>query len=106
VSPEQVVDLLDYMSTHPYFGYFYRSLPVAGVDGTLVRRMRDTGAEGKIRAKTGTLAHTVSLSGYLPDRHGRLVAFSIMTNNCLAPPAAIRSLEDAMCERLIDTGAR
>ncbi len=85
ITPGEVVQLLDYMAHHPYFLYFSRSLPVAGVDGTLMRRMQNTPAEGRVRAKTGTLSHMVSLSGYLPDRKGRLLAFSLISNNCLEP---------------------
>jgi D-alanyl-D-alanine carboxypeptidase/D-alanyl-D-alanine-endopeptidase (penicillin-binding protein 4) len=99
-----VVQLLDYMAHHPYFDYFSRSLPVAGVDGTLMRRMQNTPAEGRVRAKTGTLSHTVSLSGYLPDREGRLLAFSIMSNGFLGPPAEVRLLQDTMAERLVRLG--
>ena len=101
VTPSQIVRLLDYMSHHQYFAYFYRSLPVAGVDGTLTKRMKKTEAEDNVRAKTGTLTHTAALSGYLKDRDGGLLAFSIISNNCLHPSAEVRLLQDAICGRLI-----
>ncbi len=100
VTPAQIVRLLDYMSRHPYFAYFYRSLPVAGIDGTLTKRMKNSEAENNVRAKTGTLTHTVALSGYLKERDGGLLAFSILSNNCLHTSAEVRSLQDAICERL------
>ena len=101
VAPSQVVRLLDYMSRHPYFDHFYRSLPVAGVDGTLMKRMKNTEAEGNVRAKTGTLTHMVALSGYMKGRDGGLLAFSILSNNCLGTSAEVRSLQDAICQRLL-----
>jgi D-alanyl-D-alanine carboxypeptidase/D-alanyl-D-alanine-endopeptidase (penicillin-binding protein 4) len=101
VAPSQIVRLLDYMSHHPYFADFYRSLPVAGVDGTLMKRMKNTEAENNVRAKTGTLTHTVALSGYILGRDGGLLAFSIMSNNSLRTSAEVRSLEDAICQRLL-----
>ncbi|HUJ69085.1 MAG TPA: D-alanyl-D-alanine carboxypeptidase/D-alanyl-D-alanine-endopeptidase [Syntrophorhabdales bacterium] len=101
VAPDQVVQVLDYMSRHPYFEYYYRSLPVAGVDGTLMKRMRNTPAEDNVRAKTGTLTHVTALSGYVRDREGSLLAFSIMSNNSLRPASEMRTLEDAICERLV-----
>jgi serine-type D-Ala-D-Ala carboxypeptidase/endopeptidase (penicillin-binding protein 4) len=100
VTPAQIVLLLDYMSHHRYFAHFYRSLPVAGVDGTLMKRMRSTEAENNLRAKTGTLTHVVALSGYLKERDGSLLAFSILSNNCLGTSAEVRSLQDAICEKL------
>ena len=42
----QVVDLLAAMDRHPYARVFEDSLPVAGVDGTLERRMRGTQPRG------------------------------------------------------------
>ena len=53
IAPRAVVRLLTVMQAHPAFGAFYASLPVAGVDGTIARRMRGTPAEGNVRAKTG-----------------------------------------------------
>lgn len=100
VTPSQIVRVLDYMSRHRYFPYYYRSLPVAGVDGTLIKRMRNTEAENNVRAKTGTLTHVVALSGYMKERSGGLLAFSIISNNSLRSSAEARSLQDAICRRL------
>ncbi len=33
---------------------------------------------GLLRAKTGTLKGVTALAGYVPDAHGRLIAFAIM----------------------------
>ena len=101
VAPAQVVQVLDYMSRHPYFEYYYRSLPAAGVDGTLIKRMRNTPAENNVRAKTGTLTHVAALSGYATGGSGSLLAFSIMSNNSLSSPSEMRALQDAICERLV-----
>ena len=50
-------------------------LPIAGVDGTLRRRMSGTAAAGVVRAKTGTLAHVTALSGVVTTRgHVQYVA--------------------------------
>ena len=106
ISPSQVVQVLDYMSHHPYFAYYYRSLPTAGVNGTLMKRMRNTPAENNVRAKTGTLTHMVALSGYFEDGEGGLAAFSIMSNNSLGSASEMRSLEDALCERLVSASKR
>ncbi len=100
VTPSQIVTLLDYMYHHPYFDYFYRSLPLAGVDGTLMKRMKNTEAQSNVRAKTGTLTHAAALSGYMKRRDGSLLAFSIMSNNSLSSAEEVRSLQDALCVNL------
>jgi len=68
------------MSRHRYGDVFRDSLPVAGVDGTLQSRMKGTAAAGNLRAKTGTLAHVVTLSGYVTSVAGEPLVFSILLN--------------------------
>ncbi|HEX6879402.1 MAG TPA: D-alanyl-D-alanine carboxypeptidase, partial [Terriglobales bacterium] len=58
-------------------------LPVGGVDGTLMDRFRSPQLSGKIHAKTGSLGHVNSLSGYATTAKGDHIVFSIMANNHL-----------------------
>lgn len=81
VTPEATIQLLIYMSRHRYASAFRQALPTAGIDGTLRNRMRSTAAENNVRAKTGTLRSTSSLSGYLTTAGGENLVFSIMVNN-------------------------
>jgi D-alanyl-D-alanine carboxypeptidase/D-alanyl-D-alanine-endopeptidase (penicillin-binding protein 4) len=53
-----------------------RSLPVAGVSGTLAPRMRHTAAAGRCQAKTGSLIDVSNLAGYCRSRGGDLIAFA------------------------------
>lgn len=75
------LQLLTYMSRHRYADVFREALPIAGVDGTLRNRMRDTPAMGNVRAKTGTLSSVASLSGYVTTAAGERLVFSMMLNN-------------------------
>ncbi len=63
------------------FPPFFHSLPIAGVDGTIGRRMRGTPAEGNLRAKTGTLSGVSALSGYVRTAGGEMLTFSILVQN-------------------------
>ncbi|MEY2959409.1 MAG: putative D-alanyl-D-alanine carboxypeptidase [Actinomycetota bacterium] len=56
------------------------ALPVAGRDGTLASRLLDTPAEGRLRAKTGTLTGVKALAGEQPDRDGRPAVFAVVLN--------------------------
>jgi len=72
--------LLRGMERHPAGPAFLDALPVAGRDGTLRRRLRDTAAEGNLRGKTGTLRHVNALSGFVTNRDGRRLVFSALLN--------------------------
>ncbi|MDZ7591138.1 MAG: D-alanyl-D-alanine carboxypeptidase/D-alanyl-D-alanine-endopeptidase [Rubrivivax sp.] len=74
------------------------SLPVAGVDGTLRRRLQDSPAAGSARLKTGTLDNVVALAGYVHDADGRPWAVAMMVNHENASQArpALDALVDAI----------
>jgi len=81
ITAEASVQLLTYMSRHRYADAFRTALPIAGVDGTLRNRLKNTAAENNLRAKTGSLSSAASLAGYVTTAAGEKLAFSIMVNN-------------------------
>jgi D-alanyl-D-alanine carboxypeptidase/D-alanyl-D-alanine-endopeptidase (penicillin-binding protein 4) len=55
-------------------------LAIGGVDGTLKNRLKKLASSRVVRAKTGTLADTVALSGYVLDSSGApRFSFSFLT---------------------------
>jgi D-alanyl-D-alanine carboxypeptidase/D-alanyl-D-alanine-endopeptidase (penicillin-binding protein 4) len=83
ISPRAFTRLLAYAS-HQSWGAAWRdTLPIAGVDGTLDNRFKNTQLKGRMWAKTGTLDEVNALSGYVTAASGRVVAFSILVNNHL-----------------------
>jgi serine-type D-Ala-D-Ala carboxypeptidase/endopeptidase (penicillin-binding protein 4) len=97
VSPKQVVALLRFMEKAEHFSSFYRSLAVAGVDGTLRKQMLNTSCEGNLRGKTGTLKMIRNLSGYVNAANGDLVAFSFMSNYYAGSVEDIDKLYGRLC---------
>jgi D-alanyl-D-alanine carboxypeptidase/D-alanyl-D-alanine-endopeptidase (penicillin-binding protein 4) len=81
ITAEASVQLLTYMFRHRYADTFRSALPIAGVDGTLRNRLKNTPAENNLRAKTGSLSSAASLAGYVTTAAGEKLAFSIMVNN-------------------------
>ena len=75
-----LVKVLSQIRSRRYSRDFSGSLPVAGRSGTLEERMRGSAAEGRCRAKTGTLTGVSALSGYCVSRAGRSYTFSILMN--------------------------
>ena len=101
VTPRQVVNLLKYMySNEDVFPFYYNSLPIAGVDGTLGRRMKGSTAENVVRAKTGFISHVRSLSGYAVTGDNEPVAFSMIANNFNVPVKLAENLQDLVCLRI------
>jgi D-alanyl-D-alanine carboxypeptidase/D-alanyl-D-alanine-endopeptidase (penicillin-binding protein 4) len=94
VTPETIVRILDVMRTRSDFQLFYDALPVAGVDGTISNRMRETPAQGNVRAKTGTVDRSHSLSGYVTTPDKRLLLFSFQCNNYTVTNAQVERVQD------------
>ncbi len=59
---------------------FDSTLSIAGVDGTLKRRMKNTAAEANLIAKTGTLRNASALAGYCTTLDGERLAFAFIFN--------------------------
>jgi D-alanyl-D-alanine carboxypeptidase/D-alanyl-D-alanine-endopeptidase (penicillin-binding protein 4) len=81
VTPRAIVALLKYTQSQPWFAPYYASLPVAGVDGTLETLMKNTPSAGHIHAKTGSVEHVRTRSGFADTVGGRRLIFSFMSNN-------------------------
>ena len=77
-------------------------LAVAGTTGTLHDRMAGTSAEGRVRAKTGTLNTALALSGFADAQLGRTLRFAFVVN--IPPegdPDADTGLQDQLAEALV-----
>ena len=81
VTPRAIVTLLKYAQGQTWFAPYYASLPVAGIDGSLQERMKGTVAAGRIHAKTGSVEHVRTLSGFAETPSGRRLIFSFLSNN-------------------------
>ena len=100
VTPETIVHVLDAMRRHADFKAFYDGLPIAGVDGTIRSRMKDTPAAGNVHAKTGTVDKARSLSGYVTTADGRVLLFSFLCNNFTVPTRMVEQVQDAILVQL------
>lgn len=98
LSPALLVDFLKYAySRTEVFRKLYKALPVAGVDGTLKYRMKQSKAYKNVHAKTGSYTAINALAGYLKAANGHEIAFAIMNQNVLSASKA-REFQDKVCE--------
>ncbi|MDO5446966.1 MAG: D-alanyl-D-alanine carboxypeptidase/D-alanyl-D-alanine-endopeptidase [Prevotellaceae bacterium] len=81
------------------FRYLYPSLPVAGRDGTLAKRMKNTSADGCVHAKTGTLKGVSSLAGYCQAYNGHQLCFAIIDQGVMKQSEA-KMFQNRICQIL------
>lgn len=81
IAPAQLAAVLDAAWRGRHAPELLAALPVAGVDGTMSRRLKGTPAEGRARLKTGTLRNVVALAGYVPDASGRTWVVAALLND-------------------------
>lgn len=65
----------------PVMPEFIASLPLAGVDGTMKKRLNGDAANGRAHIKTGTLNGVRTAAGYVLDADGRRHALSFFIND-------------------------
>jgi serine-type D-Ala-D-Ala carboxypeptidase/endopeptidase (penicillin-binding protein 4) len=102
VSPQSEVSLLRWVTEQPWAATFRSVLPVAGVDGTLMDRMKNTPAAGNVSAKTGSLTHVDSLAGYATSTRGAHLVFSFIGNNHNLKPRAATDVMDALTVAMVE----
>lgn len=102
VTADMLVWLLTYLWADPnHAERFQSALPVSGMSGTLANRMRGTPAEGRVRAKTGTLSNVRTLSGYVTTLDGETVVFAMLANNFRVSSAEIDAVMDGALNRIV-----
>jgi D-alanyl-D-alanine carboxypeptidase/D-alanyl-D-alanine-endopeptidase (penicillin-binding protein 4) len=100
IAPRAYTQLLVYASREPWGEAWRKTFPVAGVDGTLAARFKNSPLKGRLWAKTGTLNETNALSGYLETDSGKMLAFSILVNGHRPGSHAELPAIDKICEAI------
>ena len=81
VSAREMAALLKAAWQSPYAAEFISSMPLAAVDGTMRKRLRNTGVAGKAHIKTGTLNTVRAIAGYSRDGAGNTWAVVAILNH-------------------------
>ena len=78
-----------------------RTIPVAGRSGSLRNTLRGTVAEGRVRAKSGTINAARAYAGYVERPDGRRLAFNVVVNNYASGSAGVSQLLYAFMRDLV-----
>lgn len=81
VSARELAGLLQAAWKSPYAAEFISSMPLAAVDGTMRKRLRNTEVAGKAHIKTGTLNTVRAIAGYSRDNEGNTWAVVAILNH-------------------------
>jgi D-alanyl-D-alanine carboxypeptidase/D-alanyl-D-alanine-endopeptidase (penicillin-binding protein 4) len=96
VSPLAFTQILRFIRSHPRYATFAAGLPRSGQRGTLKNRFVGTPIEGKVRAKTGSISRTNTLSGFVELGSGKVMTFSIQANHHALPGSVILAQLDSV----------
>ena len=83
---------------------WFTSLAVAGTQGTIGSRMKDTPAKRHLRAKTGTLRGVSALSGTVARPNGDVVIFSVLTQGYKTGAGPMWRVQNAIGTALASDG--
>ena len=93
--------LVQAQKNFPTFAEFLTALPIAGLDGTLKKRLTGIEVAGWIRAKTGSMTGIVALAGFAGRKDGQLKAFAFIFNGKAEQDDSARHLFDDLAKQLV-----
>ena len=91
VSPRQLAEIMRAGLSDSLFPVFIKTLPLAGVSGTISSMCKGTVAENNLRAKSGYMMGLRSYTGYVYNKDHKLLTFGIIVNNHSATADGMRS---------------
>lgn len=92
LSAETLVEILTHMSKSKEWDAWYESLPVSGKSGTLKSLCAKTPLEGRIHAKSGTIAGTKNYAGYIEMPNGDRWVFAILVNSAVGKARFVQTV--------------
>lgn len=99
VSAKAFVQLLTIMASSSNKEAWLESLPVSGQSGTLKSLCPKTALEGRIHAKSGTIAGTKNFAGYIDMPNGETWVFAVMINSA---PGKAKNVQNVIQQYLLD----
>ena len=97
VSAREMAGMLQAAWKSPYSAEFISSMPIAGTDGTMRKRLKRTAMAGEAHVKTGTLNTVRAIAGYSRDINGNTWAVVAILND-KAPFGASSVLDQVLLD--------
>lgn len=90
ITTKTETQILRLMVKDKNFNAFYNSLPLAGKSGSLGGLCEGTCAENNLRAKSGYITRARGYAGYVKNKKGELLCFSVLVNNYDCTPTEMK----------------
>ena len=103
VSARTFVQLLTIMARSKNANAWLASLPVSGQTGTLKTLCAGTPLEGRIHAKSGTIAGTKNFAGYIDMPNGEKWVFAVLISSA---PGKAKRIQNVIQDYLLDVYQR
>jgi D-alanyl-D-alanine carboxypeptidase/D-alanyl-D-alanine-endopeptidase (penicillin-binding protein 4) len=104
ITPAQLAAVLRVAHGSKWAPEFLSSLPIIGVDGAMLNRLKNGPAKEVGRFKTGSLRDAFSVAGYVNDAAGRLVVVVAIINHPASEGASARPILDAVIDWVTQQG--
>lgn len=102
ITARQLADVLFKMTVSHTFSTFYNSLPLAGLTGTMHKWLAGTVGEGRLRAKTGSLAGVRSYAGYVNTLSKKKLIFVIIVNDYSCTTRALKKKIESVMLKMVE----
>lgn len=102
VSAAQLTKLLTYAYNNFHIGpELISTLPISGLDGSLMYRFGNKGQVGRVRAKTGGMTGVSSLAGFVEGKNHEVYAFTIIFNGFVEKKVKYQKIQEEILAALI-----
>ena len=103
LTAKQLVSVILYMKdSSKNFNTYYNSLAISGKSGTLRSFCDGTDAEGKIKAKSGTMSRVRSYAGFVETNSGRNLIFAFTINNYSCHTSETKIMMENFMTKLVE----
>jgi serine-type D-Ala-D-Ala carboxypeptidase/endopeptidase (penicillin-binding protein 4) len=91
ITTKTEAQILQLLSKDKNYNAFYNSLPVAGRSGSLAGLCEGTCAENNMHAKSGYITRARGYAGYVKNKKGEMLCFSLIANNYECSPTEMKN---------------
>jgi D-alanyl-D-alanine carboxypeptidase/D-alanyl-D-alanine-endopeptidase (penicillin-binding protein 4) len=104
ITTKTQTQILRMMSKDKNYKAFYNSLPVAGKSGSLGSLCEGTCAENNLCAKSGYINMARGYAGYVKNKKGEMLCFSVLANNYECSPTEMKKKLEKILVAIAESG--